>query len=274
VGVRIDKSPEMIMMLDKIRIAVMLFPGNNREAETKTAVEAAGMEADIVRWNSEEDIRAYDGYVLPGGFSYEDRIRAGVIPSKDPILGVIKEEAKKGKPVLGICNGAQALIESKMVPEIDGGKLEMALAPNINPFISGFYCKWVNLKVDSDKKTAFTMLYKKGDVISLPIAHAEGRFTTNDENVKQAIVNDGQIVFKYCTADGNVVEDANPNSSLLGAAAICNKEGNVMALMPHPECGSFYRQQPEFNGSLKDTENTTSTNKIFQSMKKYIEERK
>ena len=264
-------------MFDRdIRIAVMFFPGINREDETKTAVEAAGMNADIVRWNTKEDITAYDGYVLPGGFSYEDRIRAGVISSKDTVMEVIKKEAKKGKPILGICNGAQILVEAKMIPDINGkqNKLEMALAPNINPFISGFNCRWINLKMDTEKKTAFNILYKKGDIVSMPIAHAEGRFISNNKDVLNAIVNNGQIVFKYCDDKGKVSNEfpVCPNSSAYGTAAVCNKAGNVMSMMPHPECSSFFRQQPEFKGNLEQTEKTTDTNKIFQSIRVYIEE--
>src|SRR3989338_3801427 len=111
-------------------IAVILFPGTNCEEETARACKSVGLNAEIVRWNS-ANIESYDGYIIPGGFSYEDRVRAGVISAKDPILKIIKKEAKKGKPVLGICNGCQILIESGLIPGLKD-KVEMALAPNIN----------------------------------------------------------------------------------------------------------------------------------------------
>ena len=120
------------------KIAVILFPGNNCENETARAVESVGMQADIVRWNEPKHLKEYDGYILPGGWAYEDRIRAGAIAAQDPIIKVIKEEAKSGKVVLGICNGAQILIEAGIIPGLKD-KVQMALAPNINPFVSGFY---------------------------------------------------------------------------------------------------------------------------------------
>lgn len=263
-------------MSNNIKIAVLFFPGNNRELETKTAVESSGVKADIVRWNTKEDITKYDGYVLPGGFSYEDRIRAGVISAKDPVMEVIRQEANKGKPVLGICNGAQVLVETKLVPGLDEEKLEMALAPNINPFISGYYCKYVNIRLDSEKKTAFTMLYNKGDIIKLPIAHAEGRFTTKDDALMKKVIDNGQVLFRYCDEKGKIDENfpVTPNKAVYAAAGICNKEGNVMALMPHPECGCFNRHLPGFSNNFEESEKTTTTQKIFESMKKYIEENK
>src|SRR3989338_5622193 len=100
----------------KPNIAVIWFPGNNCEAETLSAVKAAGMDGSILRWNTNEDISKYNGFVIPGGWAYEYRIRAGVIAAKDPVMKMIKEEAQKGKPVLGICNGAQVLVESGIIP--------------------------------------------------------------------------------------------------------------------------------------------------------------
>ncbi len=180
-------------------------------------------------------------------------------------MKIIFEESKKGKPVLGICNGAQILIETKMVPGIHN-KLEMALAPNINPFMQGFRSKWVELSMNTSKKTAFNRSFEKGEKIRMPIAHAEGRFITKDNGLLETIRKEGLIVFKYSSSS--------PNSSVEDAAAICNLEGNVMSMMPHPECGSFFRQEPEFSGKLEENEKTSATNKIFQSMRSYIEENK
>jgi len=140
--------------MTKPNIAVIWFPGNNCEQETLEAVNAAGMDGKILRWNTEENLSSYDGFVIPGGWAYEDRIRAGVVAAKDPVMNRIKEESSKGKPVLGICNGAQVLVETGMVPGLQD-KVEFALAPNKNPLISGYYNTWIKIK-NVQNKTAFT----------------------------------------------------------------------------------------------------------------------
>ena len=124
------------------KIAVIMFPGSNCENETARAITSAGMNAKVIRWNETTGLSNYDGYVIPGGWSYEDRIRAGVISAKDPIMDIIKKEASNGKVVLGICNGCQILVESGIIPGLEDN-VQMALAPNINPFIQGYYCTWI-----------------------------------------------------------------------------------------------------------------------------------
>jgi phosphoribosylformylglycinamidine synthase len=248
-----------------IRIAVILFPGTNCENETAIAVKAAGMDADIVRWNDVEKLASYDGYILPGGWSYEDRIRAGVIPAQDPLMKIIKKEAKKGKPVLGICNGCQILVESGLIPGLKD-KIEMALAPNIKPPMSGFYCSWVKIK--NVGKNAFNMLLEKNEIIDLPIAHAEGRFTTIENGLPNKL--NKQIAFQYCDENGDIIDEfpVNPNGSILNIAGISNKKGNVLAMMPHPERATFGHQAKEGTGV-----ELLKASKIFASMKKYIEQR-
>ena len=144
----------------KPKIAVMYFPGNNCEEETKDRCIDVGMEADIIRWNMKEDLSKYHGFIIPGGFSYEDRVRAGIIAAKDKIIDGIRKEVKDGKPLLGICNGAQVLVETGLVAGLRD-KVEMALAPNINPFISGYYCGWVYIKSINKKTNAFNYYYEK-----------------------------------------------------------------------------------------------------------------
>ncbi len=250
------------------KIAVIMFPGSNCENETALAIEATGMKAKIVRWNDTIGLSYYDGYVLPGGWSYEDRIRAGVIPAKDPVMKIIKQEVEKGKVVLGICNGCQILVESGIIPGLKD-KVQMALAPNINPFISGFYCAWVKIKNSSKKKTAFNLTMEQGEIIPIPIAHAEGRFATKDKVLIQHLIANDQLLFRYCDEDGNIADKfpINPNGSLINIAGITNKKGNVLAMMPHPERASWFRQVPElhFNGEKK-----APANKIFESIKEYL----
>lgn len=257
-----------------MKIAVIYFPGNNCEVETRNSVISAGMECDIIRWNdSSVDLGEYDGYILGGGFSYEDRVRAGVIPAKDPVMDVIRFEATKGKPVLGICNGAQVLIETGIVPGLHG-KVEFALAPNINPFMKGYFCTWKHLVKTCSRKTAFADLLKQGEVLHVPIAHAEGRFVTKDENILKELIENDQVVFKYSNKEGEVIPDfpVNPNGSMENIAALCNKEGNVVAMMPHPERCTWEKQLRVFG--KKGFNDPAPGQKIFASMKKYIEENK
>lgn len=246
-------------------IAVILFPGTNCENETKRACEASGLKADIIRWN-QEGIEDYDGYIIPGGFSYEDRVRAGVISAKDPVMKIIKQESKKGKPVLGICNGCQVLVESGLIPGLKD-KVEIALAPNINQDHQGFLCTWTYIKNSSQDKNAFNIFLQKGQIIPIPIAHAEGRFVTKDKNLIGQLKKNRQILFQYCDKDGNISKEANPNGSMENIAGICNKEGNVLAMMPHPERATWKHQMP----NTKKSEDLGPGAKIFRSIRGYLE---
>lgn len=248
-----------------MRVAVIYYPGTNDDCNVQRAVRAAGMEADIVMWNKSDVLDEYDGFILPGGWSYEDRIRAGVIAAKQPMMQAIKDAAKLGKPVLGICNGAQILIESGMIPGLSGS-VEMALAPNRNPWISGYYCTWTTIK--SCRDTAFSR--KDDAIIQIPIAHGEGRFVTKDKRVLEEI--EDLIAYQYCNPDGEV-EDAfptNPNGSYLAMAGLANKEGNVLAMMPHPERASWSRQVP----GRHSVDEKGHARVVFENMKRYMEDRR
>ncbi len=243
-----------------IKIAVIQFPGSNTERETLLAVERAGMQPVEFLWNENYDtLTLCDGYIIVGGFSYEDRSRAGIIASLDPIINVIREQAEQGKPVLGICNGAQILVESGLVPGLENYQIGMVLAKNKRTqsghvLGTGYYNNWSNLILSStNKRTAFSINLNKGDIINIPFAHAEGRFMMDDLLLKELIEKD-QIVFRYCDPDGNIIPEfpINPNGSLHNIAAVCNPRGNVMAIMPHPE-------------------RTTNGDTIFSSMRNYID---
>ncbi|MBI4440167.1 phosphoribosylformylglycinamidine synthase I [Candidatus Woesearchaeota archaeon] len=247
-----------------MKSAVILFPGMNCENETIRALDAAGLKAELLRWNTKKNLADYDCFVIPGGFSYEDRIRAGVISAKDPMMDRIKEESHSGKLVLGICNGAQVLIESGLVPGFSN-EPQMALAPNMNPEFKGYYCTWVRIKPNMKNRNAFNMLFNEGDVINVPIAHGEGRFTTkgNADEIRSL------IAFQYCDENGKVEHSypTNPNGSMLGIAGLTNRQGNVLAIMPHPERASFDIQTKAYGFKALGLN-------FFRSMKKYIEERK
>jgi phosphoribosylformylglycinamidine synthase subunit PurQ / glutaminase len=254
--------------MPKPKIAVIYFPGSQCEVETRDRCIDVGMEAKIARWNTQEKLSDYDGYIIPGGFSYEDRIRSGIIAAKEKIMDKIREEVKKGKPLLGICNGAQILVETGLIPGLKN-KVEMALAPNINPLISGYYNAWVYIKRINN--SAFTSSLDKNEILKLPIAHGEGRFVTRDKTLVKNLINRRQIMFQYCDEKGRVINKfpINPNGAVNNIAAISNKEGNVMAIMPHPERASYNWQVPDFERNNKKT----SCFKVFESMKKYMEEK-
>jgi phosphoribosylformylglycinamidine synthase len=258
---------------ERPRVAVIMFPGNNCEDESRRACVSAGMDADILRWNTEEDLSRYDGFVLPGGWSYEDRIRAGVVASKDGVMESVRKEASKGKPVIGICNGAQILVETGKVPG-NKNELQMALAGNVNPFVKGFYCTWVRMKVSAAPgRCAFTRLMKEGQVMMVPIAHGEGRFTTKEDGLLERLAENGQVTFRYCDEKGDVAEKFpdNPNGSSGAIAGICNQAGNVLALMPHPERCTWKRQVPGFEGKgFSEMQSDGPGAAVFRSMADYV----
>jgi len=229
-----------------VRVAVVELPGSNCEAETRMALLAAGVRADIVRWNEEpRTLAGYGGYVLPAGFSYQDRVRAGALAAKETVLEIISEAAAAGKPVMGICNGCQVLVEAGLVPATRPGEVEMALAPNARP---GFHCRWVFVKHTARPgRCRLTRALGDGEVLPIPIAHAEGRFRTTSSSLVAELGRRDQIVFRYCDARGRVREDpdVNPNGSVDNIAGLCNADGNVLALMPHPERAAWLRQVPD-----------------------------
>lgn len=260
------------------RVAVLLFPGTNCEEESLRAARLAGLDAEIVRWNQPLDSSAFDGYILPGGWSYEDRVRAGAIAARDDIMAVVTAEAGAGKPVLGICNGAQVLIETGLAPGYGEGPA-MALAANNR----GYRCTWVYLRLQAPPgRTAFTSAFSEGDVIALPVAHGEGRFVTDSAEVLAQLVAQQQIPFVYARADGDMATEFpdNPNGSIHAAAAICNAAGNVLALMPHPERASWWWQHPPqerppgFTGRPDRLTLPAPAHGIFRSMAAYIAARR
>ena len=224
-------------------IAIIQFPGSNTERETLMACHRAGLNPVEFLWNeAPEKLSEFDGFVIVGGFSYEDRSRSGIIASLDPIMKQVRIEADFGKPVLGICNGAQILVESGLVPGLKDHRLGIAMTDNKrikngNVIGVGYYNTWANLQMSVPyTRCAFTHHLKKSEWINIPLAHGEGRFIIPDEILSQMINND-QTVFRYCDNRGNIIDEfpTNPNGSVYNLAAVCNPAGNVMAIMPHPE---------------------------------------
>lgn len=218
-----------------VRIAVLSFPGNNCEVESLRAVKNAGMEAVFFKWNdAKEKLQDIDGYFIPGGFSYEDRGRSGMVAARDPLLQFLHEESERGKVIIGNCNGAQILVESGLVP-LDRG-LAMCLARNaLGDTAVGFINEWVWITPTCTRDRCATSDWE--GAMHLPIAHGEGRFTTKDKDVWKTLKANDQLAFSYCDESGKVSEDpvVTPNGSTYAIAGLCNPAGNVVALMPHPE---------------------------------------
>jgi len=201
-----------------MKVGIVIFPGTNCDRDTKWAFEKLGAKVDFI-WHNEENLKNYDLIVLPGGFSYGDYLRSGAIARFSPVMEKVKEFAKRGGYVLGICNGFQILLESHLLPG--------AMTRNENlHFISKFH----HLKV-VDNNNKFLQELKPGEIINIPIAHAEGNYKVDDETLKK-MYNNGQVLLKYCDENGN---ELNPNGSVDSIAGICNENKNVFGLMPHPE---------------------------------------
>jgi phosphoribosylformylglycinamidine synthase len=227
-----------------IRVGVVQFPGSNCEAETAAALRDAGAEPTVARWNTPRSAwEALDGFVLPGGFSYEDRIRAGAVAARHSVLDAIAAAIDAGKPVLGVCNGAQILVEAGLVPGIESGRVEVALARNRTAGWRGYFCGWVHVRVES---TAAPEDIATGRVLPLSVGHGEGRFAAAPE-VFLELARRRQIACRYVGATGEPARGfpENPNGSPQDIAALCDPSGMVVALMPHPERAAWMYQVPE-----------------------------
>jgi phosphoribosylformylglycinamidine synthase len=205
-----------------MKFGVIVFPGSNCDHDAYHVISKhVGQPVDFI-WHRETNLRGYDAVIVPGGFSYGDYLRAGALAHFSPVMNSVKDFAAKGGLVLGICNGFQILCESNLLPG--------ALIRNRGLH---FICDHVYIKTINND-TPFTNELETGSVLRIPIAHAEGNYVCDDETLDE-LKRDSRIIFQYCDADGNITDESNPNGARENIAGICNRERNVLGMMPHPE---------------------------------------
>ncbi len=203
-----------------MKTAVVVFPGSNCEADTIRAVETLTGASPEVAWHKDPLPSGTDLVLLPGGFSYGDYLRAGAIARFSPVMQSVVDHARAGGLVLGICNGFQILLEAGLLPG--------AMVRNSSLH---FVCKWTNIRTE---RTDLAFTTGISPVIRIPVAHATGNYYIEPEGLC-ALEERGQVVFRYCDESGKATKDANPNGSIGNIAGICNEQGNVLGMMPHPE---------------------------------------
>ena len=205
-----------------MKFGIVTFPGSNCDYDAYQAVvEKLGEEAVYI-WHKDHDLQNADVVILPGGFSYGDYLRAGAIARFSPIMREVAAHADRGAPVIGICNGFQIACEAGLLP---GALLRNASLKYI--------CEFVRLRVENDD-TLFTNRYEKGRILSIPIAHGDGRYTADAETLAR-LEGDGRVVFRYVASDRDADEFWSPNGAMNAIAGIVNDAGNVLGMMPHPE---------------------------------------
>jgi len=208
-----------------VNAAVVVFPGSNCDADTLHVLNnVAGMDARYA-WHADSALDDVDLVVLPGGFSHGDYLRTGAMAARAPIMTAVRDHAARGRPVLGICNGFQILLEAGLLPG--------AMLLNDS---TEFRCEWTHLRVESTQ-TPCTSAAGNGQVLRLPIAHAEGNFVIDPDGLAQLHDQD-RVVFRYVSPDGKRSAGANPNGAIDDIAGICSAGRNVVGMMPHPERAS------------------------------------
>ncbi len=232
------------MSTDRLKFGVVVFPGSNCDHDAYYATKKVLGQDAVFLWHKEAELKGVDVVVLPGGFSYGDYLRCGAIARFSPVMKEVVRFAKRGGTVIGICNGFQILLEAGLLPGV--------LLRNSS---LRFVCKYVHCRVEN-ADTRFTNQCSTGDVLAIPVAHGDGNYFTDPETLRRLDEN-GQIVLRYCTADGRITAEANPNGSMNNIAGIINEEGNVLGMMPHPERAS--------DPLLRHTDGQ----KIFQSIVAY-----
>jgi len=205
-----------------MKFGIVVFPGSWSQQDFYHVIVNVLKEEACYLWHKEADLKGSDCVILPGGFAHGDYLRTGAIARFSPIMGEVARFAEKGGLVFGSCNGFQILTEAGLLP---GALLR-------NDCLH-YRCKWVHLRVES-QDTPFTGRMQRGQVVRMPISHGEGRYYIDRETFKRLVDND-QVIFRYCDERGNLTKEANPNGSLDHVAGVCNERRNILGLMPHPE---------------------------------------
>ena len=205
-----------------MRFGVIVFPGTWSDTDCYHVLSDIFQQPVEYVWHKETDLSSYDCVILPGGFSYGDYLRTGAIARFSPVMREVEEFARRGKLVLGICNGFQTLCEAGLLPGV--------LIRNAH---LQFRCQWVHLRVENPS-SPFTVAASQGTVLRIPISHGEGNYYADPDTLDELEANN-QVIFRYCTEGGAITEEANPNGSAGGIAGIVNRRGNVLGMMPHPE---------------------------------------
>ncbi len=208
-----------------MKFGVVMFPGSNCDHDTYHVIsKVIGQPVDFL-WHRQNTVADCDAVILPGGFSYGDYLRTGAIARFSPVMGAVKEFASRGGLVMGICNGFQILCEAGLLPG--------ALLRNKD---LRFICDHINIRIEATD-TPYTNRCQRGQVLSVPIAHGDGNYFCDGDTLAE-LQRENRIIFRYSAANGNLEAEANPNGSLDNIAGICNRERNVLGMMPHPERAS------------------------------------
>ncbi|MBM3645384.1 MAG: phosphoribosylformylglycinamidine synthase subunit PurQ [Alphaproteobacteria bacterium] len=205
-----------------MKAAVLVFPGSNREGDIARAIELVTARKPQMVWHGDGDFDAADLIVVPGGFSYGDYLRCGAMAAQSPVMAEVKRRAARGVPVLGVCNGFQIITEAGLLPGVLMRNRQLK-----------FICGDVHLRVETGQ-SLFTNRYQSGQVIRVPVAHAEGNYFADAETLRR-LEDRGQVAFRYCAPDGTRGGTGNPNGSINDIAGVFNEGKTVLGMMPHPE---------------------------------------
>ncbi|MFQ5861758.1 MAG: phosphoribosylformylglycinamidine synthase I [Candidatus Brocadiales bacterium] len=255
--------------MPKVKALVLRTAGTNCDWETEYALKKVGAEANRIHINrlleKRDLLRSYHIFVLPGGFTYGDDIAAGKILAnllRFHLEENIREFLQEGKLIMGICNGFQALVKSRLLPALDSGTQEATLTFNDS---NRFEARWVHLRACSGK----SVYVKEGELLYLPVAHAEGKFMTRDKGVLDRLGNSSQIIFKYVNEKGECAGyPYNPNGSVDGIAGVCDPTGRILGMMPHPERYIEPMQHPRWQ--REDGGEEPHGTLIFKNAVKYV----